>query len=260
MRFILTIAILLFPFFKGNSQTILPHMFDETELQFKVVQIDEFMRRFNYDTAYDGSSPLGKGDTLYVRERLKNMATLFDLSKYGNKQGVIDSLSLSLCHYVIDNGIRLDYKESSWYAKVDMNVTFAQKKQVVSLYLRPEQIKGDEYKWIICDVQSPIFRNESIKDSLLILPSEHGISFVSLPEKIKLKPRAVNTLFYSGYKYDTLSVFHFLISSQLLKVGTIRKTLFHYDLPDYSFDVERIERDKTYNKGWLVSSINKKSK
>ena len=96
------------------------------------------------------------------------------------------------------------------------------------------------------------------KDSLLILPSEHGISFVSLPEKIKLKPNAINTLFYKGYKYDPLTVLHFLISNQIIKVSTIRKVVFHFDLPAYSFDVERIERDKTYNKGWLINSIEKK--
>ena len=241
--------------FSVYCQTLFSHMFDETELKFKVVQIDEFMRRFNYDTAYDGSATLNKCDSLYINERLKNMATLFNLEKFGSKPEILDSLSLAFCNYVIENNIRLDYKESSWYAKVDISATYVQKKQTISLYLHPEQIKNDEYKWVIGDVNSSIISIEETKDSLLILPSEHGISFISLPEKIKLKPKAVNTLFYNDYKYDRMSVLHFLISNQLLKVGVVLKTTFHFDLPDYSFDVERIERDKGYNQGWLINSI-----
>lgn len=255
MKLILTFIVLLIPWFKGYSQDLFPHVFDETELKFKVVQIDEFMTRFNYDKAYDGSTPLEKCDSLYLNERLKNMATLFNLDKFGTEQGILDSLSLSLCNYVIENDIRLDYRESSWYAKVDVGVTFTQKKQSVSLYLHPEQIKENEYKWVIGDVDSSIISKEETKDSLLIFPSEHGISFVSLPEKIKLKPKAVNTLFCKDYKYDNLSVFDFLISNQLCKIGNVQKVVFHFDLPDYSFDVERIERDNDYNQGWLVNSI-----
>lgn len=258
MRLFISIAILLLPMLKGYGQASFPHVFDETELQFKVVQIDEFMRRFNYDAAYDGSKPLEKNDTLYEKERLKNMSTLFNLAKFGSKQTILDSLSMELFRYVIDNNIRLDYKDSSWYAKVDINAIYNQKKQTVTLYLHPEQIKDNEYKWVIFDVKSSLFKMESGKDSLLILPSEHGIGFVSLPEKIKLRPRAVNTLFYKGYKYDPLIVFHFLISNQIMKVSTVREVVFHYDLPAYSFDVERIERDKTYNKGWLINSIVRK--
>lgn len=259
MRRFIIIIVMLSHAFSGCCQDLFHHEFDEVELQFKVAQIDEFMRRFNYDTAYDGSSPLDKSDSLYVSERVKNMATLFNLDKYGNRHNMLDSLSSSLCNYVIEKELRLDYKESLWYALVNISATYEKKNQIISFYLRPEQIKGDEYKWVIFDVYSPIIAVEETKDSLLILPSEHGIGFVSLPEKIKLRPKAVNTLFTKNYKYDSLSVLQFLISNQLLKVGSVQKTVFHFDLPDYSFDVERIEKGKDYNKGWIINSINQKT-
>lgn len=41
---------------------------DETELQFKVKQIDEFMQRFNYDITYDGKKPTAQKDSIKYKE------------------------------------------------------------------------------------------------------------------------------------------------------------------------------------------------
>lgn len=242
--------------YQAYAQQSLPHVFDETALQFKVAQIDEFMHRFNYDVAFDGSRPVSKQDTaIYMTERIKNMATVFNLEKFGDKQHMLDSLSLAFCHEVIDSCYVLDYKSGAWYAKVTIECFYAQKKHPVALFLRPEQIKDEEYKWVIYDVEASILNLTQEKDSLIILPSEHGVGFVSLAEKVKLKPNAVNSLFVKDYRYNRLSVFSFLVSRQLLRPNSVKGTMFHFDVGDYSFDVERIERTQNYNSGWLINTL-----
>lgn len=75
---------------------------DEQELKFKVKQIDEFMHRFNYDIAYDGSSPVFMKDSAtYVAERTKNMLTLFNLDKFLTKGKKPSIITQQIISYVI---------------------------------------------------------------------------------------------------------------------------------------------------------------
>ena len=43
--------------------------------------------------------------------------------------------------------------------------------------------------------------------------------------------------------------------TQKLKVNPITKVIFHFQLGDYTFSVERIEKEQSYNQGWLINDV-----
>ena len=229
---------------------------DEMELQFKVKQIDEFMQRFNYDITFNGTRPVAKADSVEHREdRLRNMLTLFDLETYTDEEKKVSNDVLELIGYVMDNNIRLNYEDSTWYAKLACEGTIAGEKTMVDLSLRVERITGVEYKWVIFDVNGKIFDSLNTEDALFISPAEHGIGFITLADIINSNPLAIETIEYKEHKNDKLSVFNYLIANNALKIKGVEKVTYHYHIGRYDFDVERIERENTYNTGWLVNNI-----
>lgn len=231
---------------------------DETELQFKVKQIDEFMQRFNYDITYDGKKPIVQKDSIKHKEnRVKNMFTLFNLDKYMDKNKKPKKLAADLIEYAIQHNSRLNYTDSNWTANVKCWGTYLGQKRIINLYLNVERIKDVEYKWVISKVDGKMFDvlKDTIDSKIFISPAEHGIGFISLPTIIGTNPYLICSLDYKEHKNDNLSIFNYLIASKTLKLTSIEKVSYHYTLGKYSFDVERIEKEKSYNKGWLINNI-----
>ncbi|MBD5265922.1 MAG: hypothetical protein HDS44_03030 [Bacteroides sp.] len=237
----------------------LPGYIDETMLELRVKQIDEFMRRFNFDTTYDGKTPTDSADR---NERLKNMYTVFRLDNFRNGSGELDSLMTDFCNYMIDRGIRLEYENDNWIAEVVCNATLDGKKRKVSLFLQPEQISDIRYKWVLTDADADFLRTDdkSGKTSLFISPAEHGISFITLPRIINLDVSEINTIFKKDWSPDNLSVLSYLIANKKLVLSSVNKVTYHWDIGDYTFDVERFEGENSPNQGWLVSNITKNIK
>lgn len=246
-------------FAQGLFAQLLPAIIDETELQFKVKQIDELMRRFNFEVTYDGK-PVN--DTLPKEVRIKNMCTLFDLKSFPVKDGKLNEEVSDFCDYVIENGYKLCYEDTTWRAEVVCDATFNGKKAEVSLLLRTEQIEGVLYHWVLTDVKSPLFdvMCKETKDSLFVSPAEHGISFITLPRIINLSVMDVNTIFHKGWRPDMLSVFYYLVAGKKLKMQSVKYVIYHFALGDYMFDVKRFEREGSYNSGWLINSLKRKTK
>ncbi|MCD8292071.1 MAG: hypothetical protein LUC91_11310, partial [Prevotella sp.] len=221
MKYILTITLILFT--QNMFAQFATSVIDEMELQFKVKQIDEFMHRFNYDITYDGTAPINKNDSLAYREnRTKNMMTLFNLDIFMDDEKNPNKEMTDFIEYVIDNNCKLNYEDSTWYAKLKCNGDYAGQKQVLYLFLRVERIKGVEYKWVCFDVNGKIFDSmtDSIETPLFISPAEHGIGFMTLPDIINSNTLAIATLDYKSHKNDALSVFNYLVANKSLKISS----------------------------------------
>lgn len=237
-----------------TQQISLPVVIDETQLQFRVKQVDEFMRRFNFDTLYDGSKPV---DTVSLDERLKNMYTVFRLENFKSDDGTPNKLMTDFCTYIVKNNLRLEYEDNNWMAEVVCDAKMDGKRHKISLLLQTEHIKDVLYKWVLVDAKADFMDNLSTvsKDSLFISPAEHGIGFITLPSIINLSVSDVNTVFKKDWIPDRLSVFSYLVSSKKLSLLAVDKVIYHWTLGDYSFDVERFEGENSSNQGWLVSKI-----
>ena len=216
-------------------------------------QIDEFFTRFNLETNYKGETIK---DSHKKEEYKKNLLTLLNLEKfYSNNQ--IDSIANNFIDYIIENDIKIHYEDTTWYAKVLCSFDYEGKKYEATLKLNTEKIQGFRYKWVIADIDSPFFKNYPIipEDSIIISPADHGIGFITLPETLNLNNTAVSTTFSKGYSRNYLFIFDYLMTRNKIKIKSIKKVIYHFEVKNYSFDVERIEKNDGYNQGWLINNI-----
>ena len=243
---------------------IFTQVIDEQELQFKVKLIDEFFRRFNYETDYKGESIVEQPDSIPIDTvvKRKNLMTLFNLDTFMDSHKEMDSISTEFLDYVIRNDKKIHYADTTWYAEAVSSVIMDGKSYPIKIFLHTEQIKDVIYKWVITDVESSLFSNlvDSVDLKISIMPGAHGSSFITLPETINLNAKSVRSLFSKNYKPCVLTVFDYLISKGKLKMQNITKVIYHFQLDAYEFTVERFEKEKSYNKGWLISKIVKQNK
>lgn len=260
MKKILLFALLFAVMNTVNAQ-IFTQVIDEQELQFKVKLIDEFFRRFNYETDYKGDPITMKNDSvpLDTVAKRKNLMTLFNLDKFANKEKELDSISSAFLDYVIKRDKKIHYADSTWCAEAFSSFTMGGKSYPIRLFLKTERVQDVIYKWVIEDVQSAAFSSltDTIKSGVSIMPGAHGSSFITLPETINLNAKSVRSLFHEGYKPNPLTVFEYLVTTGKIKMQSVTKVIYHFHLDDYDFTVQRIEKEKSYNKGWLINDITK---
>lgn len=249
----LLLAISLFIQQSINAQ-IFTTIIDEDALQFRVKQIDEFFTRFNYETDYKGDIPTNPSDK---EEYKKNLLTLFNLDSFSNEKHEVDSIVSHFIDYLIDNNIKIHYEDSIWNAEAKSSFLYEGKKYEIVFTLKPERIKSVMFKWVITDIQSPLFAQFPTvpKDTVTISPAEHGIGFMTLPETINLNKTSVGTIYAKDYLRSNLPVFDYLVASGKIKMNAVTKVTYHFHIKDADFDVERIEKERSYNQGWLINKL-----
>lgn len=234
---------------------------DEEELRFKVKQIDEFFSRFNFETDYKGEPFAARTDSVAEDSVLKrrNLAMLLDFDTFA-KGNVPDSAAVEFVNYVVDNNKQIHYGDTTWFAEVVGTCLINGKTNSIRLSLRTENVKDVIYKWVISDVDIPQFSclTDSVRRNVSIMPGAHGSSFITLPQTVNLNAESVRTLFRKGYKPEPLTLFAYFVSTGQMKLGNVTKVIYHFDIGDYEFTVERFEKGNSYNNGWLISSITKK--
>lgn len=244
--------------YKANAQ-IFTQVIDEQELQFKVKLIDEFFQRFNYEIDYKGEPVAMEADSFSVDNALKrkNLLTLFNLDKFAGKNNELDSIASDFLSYVIDNDKKINYADTTWQAEARASFLMNGKSYPIKLFLQTEHVKDVIYKWVITDVETPAFKNltDTIETEVSIFPGAHGSSFMTLPATINLNAELIQALFHKEYKPDTLVLFAYLVSTGKIKLQNVTKVVYHFQLDDYNFTVERFEKENSYNQGWLISSI-----
>lgn len=245
---------------KADAQ-IFTQVIDEQELQFKVKQIDEFFRRFNYETDYKGDPIAGQVDSISADSAMKckGLMTLLNLDTFMNKNKELDSVSTDFLDYVIKHNKKIHYADTTWYAEAVSSFTMGGKPYPIRIFLKTENVKDVIYKWVITDVETPIFTNltDTIRPGISIMPGAHGSSFITLPEMMNLNAKDVQAFFHKNYKTNKLTAFAYLLSTGKIKLRNVTKVIYHFQLDKYAFIVERFEKEKSYNKGWLISKIKK---
>ncbi len=243
---------------------IFTEVIDENELIFKVKSIDEFFQRFNYEVNYKGEPVVTQNDTVnsLLEMKRKSLTTLLDFETFLDKDRNTDSISTKFLDYVMERGSKINYADTTWYAEAISSFKMNNKVYPITLYLRTEQVKDVIYKWVIQDVESPLFSNltDSVSSVHSIFPGAHGTSFITLPETINLNAKNVQSFFYKGYKPNLLSVYAYLIENGLISMQKVTKVIYHIEIGDYKVKVERYDKLNSYNNGWLISEITKNNK
>lgn len=258
LRILLLSAVLLSMPRQALSQ-IFTTVIDETALQFRVKQVDEFFQRFNYEVTYTGEQP---SDGRNSETGRKNLMTLFNMDKFMDEKHKPNTMMQEFMEYVLAKDVKLHYEDTTWCAEVKTSIICEGKKYNATLTLKTERVKDVIFQWVITDVSSPLFTcfPTKPKGHLSISPASHGTGFISLPESVNLNKTAVATALPQGYKRSVLSAFDYLFASGKAKLGPVTNVVYRFNIGKYAFIVEHIEKAKGYNQGWLINSIKKLEK
>lgn len=247
-----------------SQAQLFTQIIDEQELQFKVKLIDEFFKRFNYETDYKGELIEEQADSISLDTivKRKNLITLLNLDVFADKDMKLDSISTDFLDYVIRNNKQIHYTDTTWCAEAVSSFLMDGKSYPINIFLKTEHVKDVIYKWVIVDVEVPVWTNltDSVKSQVTIMPGAHGSSFITLPKIVNLNAMSVRSLFHKDYTPNLLTVFDYLISTNKIKLQNVTKVDYHFLLDDYAFTVERFEKEKSYNNGWLINKIVKLKK
>ncbi len=212
-----------------------------------VKSIDEFMKRFNGEEAYPG---IAKEDDNFLK---LNLFSLLD-------RGMNNTLKQKATEFVstiIESGVKLHYADTLWYAEAVCGITYKGKPKKVTLFLCPEKITNNRYRWAICGAKGIYENIIDVKSRSAISPVEHEIHFMELQSIFKNDRQHSFGYRKNDYQLDQLSVLLTLIYDGQIDFLSVDETKFFFlNVPDYVFKVEEVGR-RGSNAGWLITSFQK---
>ena len=237
------------------AQHLSDNYIPEDLLKGRVKQVEEFIARFNHEEDWEGKKVKDPTDSLL---RSKYLHTLFDYSRFRNKDGKLSPIAEQFIHDVVRNRYQIHFTDTSWVAKVQCKALVSGNKYPLTLYLQVEKIAEYEYAWVISNIDGSLFNSTSSSSHRLIIsPVEHEIGFMGLLSLPTKKGYVTDRIFPKHYSPDKLSMLDFLLKNGMIKITDIENLTFHFfNIPGYAFTIERLNRKGTYNTGWLITSLN----
>ena len=251
MRYLLLISI-LFYVLPISAQSFPDSVFQD-DVRYKVKLLDEFMKRFNGEETHD---MLANQDSL--QEEL-NILYLMNADMFKANKDSMLQVANEFIDSIRVNQTKLFYTDSLWYAEVMVNCSYKKKAEQITLFLRPEEIKPQQHRWVIIGAKGDILTLEPSRrnNGLNILPNNHEVGFMALPKIHLLGNDKILNYASANYRTDQLTVLYSMIYSGTLKMDTTDKIIYHFgEVPGFVFTVERHVREG-FNSGWLISSIKK---
>jgi len=217
----------------------------------KVKLVDEFFDRFN-----------GKEITPYIDKRKldfkkQNLLSLFNIGMFKSRQDPLYIEADTLIEKVLNDSIRLNYKDSLWFAKAKCLAVMNGKETELTVWLNVEKRSEDMSKWVIARVEGEVLKLNppKTKYNMMLLPDDHETNFISLHRMTKDTPKQSVRFARKDFSLDETSVFFTLVSMGLLKIEFVTDLQFvFYQIPGYRFAISYYEREKA-NCGWLISSF-----
>jgi len=264
-RAILLSVFLCIPFV-SNAQFFSNFDPEEDLFKYEVKNIDEFIDRFNDDTA----SYLHR---MYVKDhgasahvpRQQLVVSVFDLgnSSFSGTAGT----AMAFLRQVLDvnNPVLLSFTDTGWYARASAIFARDGKLVVIPLILRVESWRDEWVKWIITGVgkEAPYMGpapsisvpGNHGKAPTYISTSAYVTNFVELHYIFKnLKDPGLyfDKAFLST---DQCRLFISAIAEGQLRFKCVNNIIFHfYQVPGWIFSVKQYNR-RTLNSGWLISDL-----
>lgn len=251
MKYLLLISILAIclPMF---GQSLSDKEF-QNDAKYRVKLLDEFMARFNGEETHE---MIANEDSLKAD---LNLLYLMDAEMFAANKDSMQQISNEFADSIHTNRTKLFFDDGQWFAEVKMNCTYMDKEVQVTLYLRPEEIKPFQYRWVIVGARSemlaltPLQRNHGLD----ILPNNHEVGFMALPKIHLLGNDKILNYAAADYCADQLTAFYTMIYTGVLKMNSTDEIIYHFfEVPGFVFTVKRHIR-KGFNSGWLISQIKK---
>jgi len=235
----------------------------EANFLYEVKVIDEFIERFNDDSLSAIRKEYKQSGRTVPFKRTDLLLALFDQPI---KPG--DSSSTRFIAQVTDSAKPqfLSFNDSNWYDEVLCVFTMNGEKMEIPLIMQVNTAANHSAKWMIAGIgDAPVFKNEALVESeqkqedakirKFISPSDYATNFLELHHLLAPGMHPENYFVAPLLATDKAKKFVQLIRSGKLKFEYTAKMKFYFfQIPNYSFTVERFERQTTHS-GWLISTL-----
>lgn len=220
---------------------------------FEVIQIEEFIQRFNFDTTNR------LFNYLMITEpdvKLNRKSILYSLTNYSDTS--ISKKDIRKFFELINDSSNpryLNFYDQGWYAEVECILQYRDSSYPAKIFLKSEVSDTNTSKWVIVGVKSGLLFLQNDKDtSNFFSPVSHGTDFVALHNFFKDTRNLPNYL-SKDFALDTLTYFVSLVANRKLKLTEIIKVRYHFtQIPKWIFIVEYFNRREP-NAGWLISKL-----
>lgn len=226
----------------------------QNDAQHKVKLLEEFMARFNGEETHkmvadEDSLKKDELNLLYLMNSEMFIANKDSMLRISNE--FIDSIQA--------NKTKLSFDDDQWFAEVKVNCTYMNKETQITLFLRPEEIKPFQHRWVIVGARGQMLALDSSQRNhgLDILPNNHEIGFMALPKIHLLGNDKILNYAAADYHTNQLTVFYAMVYIGALKMNYTDEITYHFfEVPGFVFTVKRYVR-QGFNSGWLISKIEK---
>jgi hypothetical protein len=220
---------------------------------FEVIQIEEFIQRFNFDANNRLFDYLKSTDP---ELKLNRKSLLYALSNYSDTS-ISNKAILKFIEFVCDTSQPqyLNFYDNGWYAEVNCVLQNGPLSSPASIFLKSQVSDTNTSKWVIAGVRSDIFKLSNNNDtSSFFSPVSHGTDFVSLYNFFEDTRNLPNYL-SEDFTMDTLTYFVSLVANRKLKLIEMANVRYHFtQIPNWIFVVDYFNRREP-NAGWLISKM-----
>ncbi len=228
----------------------------EHQFLLRVKQVDEFMKRFNYEWSID-NKPLSYSPADSVR-RKEYLLSLFD-SDYLQAASLSERQKVADFIEAVENPASpffLKFHRQEWYAEVSVKALYKGKETRLLLYfkthLNPQQISS----WKLASVWAD-FLDITPADTLSLTPISHEINFTKFVKEAESSPQNMASLADETFRPDQRNTFFFLLKNGELQLKESTTLACHFlAIPGWAFEVRHFER-KEGNVGWLISQLHR---
>ncbi|GAB4335219.1 MAG: hypothetical protein OHK0038_12740 [Flammeovirgaceae bacterium] len=217
-------------------------------------QVDEFMRRFNFEIDLEGNPIEAEKRTTELRQHY--ILSLFDenyLQKADKNQK--ENILRFLEDIAVKQKLFLHFHDSNWFAEAQCKVIYKGKTHPLFLILKTEKTKKGISKWSICSVKADFLTISPNDSSITLSPISHEMNFSKLLNISKESPNNVSSLADSNFEEDEKNIFFFLLKNKELEIIDIQTKAFYFlQANGWIWTVRHFER-ASENVGWLIEEI-----
>lgn len=225
----------------------------QNDVRHKVKLLDEFMARFNGEETHE----MIAGEDSLKKEL--NLLYLMNAEMFAANKDSMLQISNKFTDSIHANKTKLFFDDGLWFAEVKVNCTYMNKEEQITLFLRPEEIKPFQHRWVIVGARGKGFALDPSRRNhgLDILPNNHEVGFIALPKIHLLGNDKILNYAATDYCTDRLTAFYTMVYTGVLKMDSTGEITYHFlEVPGFVFTVKRYTR-KGFNSGWLISNIKK---
>lgn len=249
---------------QAKAQMVPSDAHREANFLYEVKVIDEFIERFNDDP----NSALRKEYVASGRMVPFNRVSLLK-ALFAEPLKLTDTLAAQFISQITDTlqPELISFNDSNWYDEVSCVFSQDGRRVEIPLIMRVNTAANRSSKWMVSGIgPSPIFRNEVVESSDVIVdsnkrkrfisPSDYATNFLEFHHILEPKMNELDYFETALLATDRGRKFVQLVKSGKLKFEQTNNMKFYFfQIPNFEFTVERYNRNSTHS-GWLISELN----